>query len=42
MENQKDFVEKCDFIHAHEDIVRNVRAMMPEEEQLYDLSLIHI
>lgn len=41
MENQKDFVEKCDFIHAHEDIVRNVRAMMPKEEQLYDLAELY-
>lgn len=41
MENQKDFVEKCDFIHAHEDIVCNVRAMMPEEEQLYDLAELY-
>lgn len=30
--------ERCDFIHVHEEIVRNVRQHMPEEEQLYDLA----
>ena len=30
-------VEKCDFIHVHEDIVKEVLGNMPEEENLYDL-----
>ena len=28
----------CDFIHVHEEIVRKVRAEMPGEEVLFDLS----
>lgn len=31
-------VEKCDFIHVHEDIVKEVLGNMPEEENLYDLA----
>lgn len=31
-------VERCDFIHAHSDIVDSVNAIMPEEEILYDLA----
>lgn len=31
-------VERCDFIHVHEDIVKHVKQHMPEEEQLYDLA----
>ena len=31
-------VERCDFIHAHEDVVQSVISQMPEEEALYDLA----
>lgn len=31
-------VECCDFIHAHEDIVEKVRAQLPGEDALYDLT----
>ncbi len=31
-------VERCEFIHAHEDIVQKVNRDMPEEEILYDLA----
>ena len=31
-------VERCDFIHAHSDIVDSVNEKMPEEETLYDLA----
>ena len=31
-------VECCDFIHAHEDVVEQVRQRMPGEDALYDLT----
>ena len=31
-------VERCEFIHVHEDIVKKVTAAMPGEETLYDLA----
>ena len=31
-------VECCDFIHAHEDVVEQVRQTMPGEDALYDLT----
>ena len=31
-------VERCEFIHAHEDIVEKVTQDMPDEEILYDLA----
>ena len=31
-------IERCDFIHAHEEIIRKVNASMPDEEVLYDLA----
>ena len=34
----KNGIERCDFAHAHEDIVRNVMDRMPDEETLYDLA----
>jgi len=30
--------EVCEWIHVHEDIVRKVRAELPDEETLYDLA----
>ena len=31
-------VEKCEYIHIHEDIVNKVKVTLPEEEILYDLA----
>ena len=31
-------VERCEFMHAHEDIIDKVNQEMPEEEILYDLA----
>lgn len=31
-------IERCDFIHAHSDIVNSVNEQMPKEETLYDLA----
>ncbi len=31
-------VERCDFIHAHTDIIESVNKQMPREETLYDLA----
>lgn len=36
--NKNDGVEKCDYIHAHTDIIESVNKIMPPEEQLYDLA----
>lgn len=30
--------ECCEFLHAHEDVVRSVREKLPEDEELYDLA----
>ena len=31
-------VERCEFMHVHEDIVTKVQEHMPDEEALYDLA----
>lgn len=31
-------VERCEYIHVHEDIVEKVEKNMPEDEMLYDLA----
>ena len=31
-------VEKCEFMHIHEDVVEKVNEVMPDEESLYDLA----
>ena len=31
-------VERCEFMHAHDDLVATVNENMPEDEQLYDLA----
>ena len=36
--SEEDKIEKCDFIHVHEDRVKEVLGNMPEEEKLYDLA----
>ena len=33
-------IQCCDYMHAHPDLVQQVRAQMPPEEQLYDLAKI--
>ncbi|HBA68449.1 MAG TPA: transcriptional regulator [Lachnospiraceae bacterium] len=38
MKHQEEQVEKCEFIHVHEDIVKKVNGKMPEEDKLYDLA----
>jgi len=31
----------CDFMHAHEDIITKVNAVMPDDELLYDLAELY-
>lgn len=38
MKQNETKVECCEFIHAHEDIIKEVNAKMPHEEDLYDLA----
>lgn len=38
MENKKEIIEKCDYIHAHDEIIEKVSSVMPDEEILYDLA----
>lgn len=38
MENKNEIIEKCDYIHAHDEIVEKVSSVMPDEEILYDLA----
>ena len=35
-------VERCEFMHVHEDIVAKVQEHMPDEEALYDLAELKI
>ena len=37
----KNNIERCDYIFAHEDIIKNVNEEMPEEEILYDLAELY-
>ena len=32
------FIECCDFVHTHEEVVESVRREMPDEDTLYDLA----
>jgi len=34
----RDTIEKCDFLHVHDDVVSSVNDKMPEEEFLYDMA----
>jgi len=36
-----DAVPKCEFMHAHDDLVAKVREAMPQEELLYDLAELY-
>ncbi len=38
MEDKSGELERCEYIHAHEDIVERVNSSMPDEEILYDLA----
>lgn len=41
MKKERESIEGCDFINAHEDIVKAVNKKMPEEELLYDLAELY-
>ncbi|NTV77804.1 MAG: winged helix-turn-helix transcriptional regulator [Clostridiales bacterium] len=30
--------EKCEYLHVHEDVIKEVKLQMPDEEKLYDLA----
>lgn len=36
-----DAIPKCEFIHAHDEIVERVRDILPDEELLYDLAELY-
>lgn len=36
-----DAVPRCEFIHAHDELVEKVRDTMPDEELLYDLAELY-
>ncbi|MDE7013980.1 MAG: metalloregulator ArsR/SmtB family transcription factor [Kineothrix sp.] len=38
MKPKEEQIEKCEYIHVHEDIVQKVNEQMPEEDKLYDLA----
>ena len=41
MDKEKDKVECCEFLSVHEDLVKEVKEQMPEEEVLYDLAELY-
>jgi len=38
MEKRDNLIERCDCITIHEDVIKQVKDKMPEEETLYDLA----
>lgn len=38
MKQSDERIEQCAYIHVHEEIVKQVNTVMPEEEKLYDLA----
>ena len=38
MKQREEQVEHCEYMHVHEDIIKEVRVRMPEEDKLYDLA----
>lgn len=38
MSTTNNYVAQCGYMHAHEELVQNVKEKMPEEELLYDLA----
>ena len=41
-EPKTDCAPACEYLNVHEDAVAQVLAALPDDETLYDLSLIHI
>lgn len=39
--SQNTEVEICEYMHAHEDTVKTVKALMPPDEELYDLAELY-
>lgn len=38
MKRQEEFAERCEYIHVHESVIKQVNEKMPLEEDLYDLA----
>ena len=38
MKHNEEQIEKCEYIHVHEEVVQKVNEQMPEEDKLYDLA----
>lgn len=38
MQQEQNELDRCDFIHAHDEIIAKVNDSMPDEEVLYDLA----
>ena len=38
MKRNVETVDKCEYIHVHEDTIQKVNEQMPEEDKLYDLA----
>ncbi len=38
MKLKEEQIEKCEYIHVHEEAVRKVNGWMPDEDKLYDLA----
>lgn len=36
--SKEEQIDKCEYMHVHEDIVEKVNQQMPEEDKLYDLA----
>ena len=41
MKMEKEFAPSCDYIHAHDDIVKKVKDAIPGEEMLFELSELY-
>ena len=37
----KENIQVCEYMHAHEDIVKKVQKTMPDEDELYDLAELY-
>lgn len=38
---EKENIQCCEYMHAHEDIIEKVKSQMPGEEELYDLAELY-
>lgn len=38
MKQREEQIEQCEYMHVHEDVIKEVRVRMPEEDKLYDLA----